>query len=61
MKVEVVTCRECRDFEADRRYPHVGVCYNYEVIDSDGTPYVHRNADDYCSYGVKRETEGKKV
>ena len=55
MLVDVVTCGECEDFEVDSQYPHMGRCYNYEVMGSDGEPYVSRNADDYCSFGVRKE------
>ena len=57
MIVDVVLCKDCIDFEQDPKYPHIGNCYNSDVIGSDGVPYVSRNADDYCSYGIKKEKD----
>ena len=55
MIVDVVLCKECIDFEQDPKYPHMGNCYNGDVIRADGVMYVSRHTDDYCSYGIKKE------
>ena len=55
MIVDVVLCKDCIDFEQDPKYPHMGNCYNGDVIQADGVMYVSRHADDYCSYGIKKE------
>ena len=54
MKVNVVTCGECREFEAYPDNPRFGKCYNHKVKGYE-EPWVERHVTDYCSYGIKKE------
>lgn len=53
--VEVVRCKDCECFEETlhNEYVHWGYCYHWDY--ETGMSPNQVDADDYCSYGVRRE------
>lgn len=55
-KQEVVRCKDCKYFEDKQRKNHQGVCMCGEKDTSYASEF-HPYADDFCSYGERKDEE----